>query len=179
MSPRELPPALVAAQATNKKISEYTGYKISPGLIKYINQFRKKAKETSPDEKDFVEINKKIIYFFEEYLNKVGKEKVISEILKLAEDIKKERQMIKCSERTSSQSKKYQDQTFQNNNHAETDETFHNDNNLNETFQNENDFIETNKKIQIFYEQQFKKVGKSMVIKEIEKLLLMVKLSNL
>jgi hypothetical protein len=85
---RGLPPALKAAQATNKKISEITEYKISPGLIKYVSQFRNEAKQTIKDETDFISINKKTLELFNEYFVKHGKSKVVGEIEKIAEQIK-------------------------------------------------------------------------------------------
>lgn len=88
---RELPPALKASQATNKKISEMSGYKISPALIKYVSQFRTEAKQSVKDEKDFVSINKKILELFNEHFSKHGKSKVFAEMEKLAEQMKNSR----------------------------------------------------------------------------------------
>jgi hypothetical protein len=88
---RELPPALKASQVTNKKVSEKLGYNISPGLIKFVSKFRNQAKQTIKDEKDFVAVNKKTLELFEEYFNKHGKSKLVSEVEKLADEIKNSR----------------------------------------------------------------------------------------
>ena len=85
---RELPPALKASQQTNKKISEKLGYNISPGLIKFVSKFRIQAKQGIKDEKDYVAVNKKTLELFDDYLNKNGKAKLVSEVEKLAEEIK-------------------------------------------------------------------------------------------
>ena len=76
---------------TNKKVSAAAGYPISPSLIKYMTQFRDQAKKIIKDDKDYTNINKKSFEFFTEHLNKVGKQKIVSEMEKVAEEIKKKR----------------------------------------------------------------------------------------
>ncbi len=88
---RELPPALKESQKTNKKVSELSGYKISPGLIKFVSKFRQDAKKSVKDETDYVAVNKKILELINDYLAKHGKSKVYAEIEKLAEEIKRSR----------------------------------------------------------------------------------------
>ena len=88
---RELPPALKLMLETNKKVSTASGYPISPGLISFMTQFRDQAKKIIQDDKNHVAINKKAFELFQEYLNKVGKQKVFSEMEKVAEEIKKRR----------------------------------------------------------------------------------------
>jgi hypothetical protein len=88
---RSLPPALVESQKTNKKISLMCDYKISPGLIKYVSNFRNEAKKTVKDLTDYMAVNKKTLEIFNEYFIKVGKPKVVAEIQKLAEQIRDSR----------------------------------------------------------------------------------------
>jgi ribosomal protein S15P/S13E len=64
---------------------------VSPGLIKFVSQFRQEAKKTIKDEKDFMNINKKTVELFNEHFSKHGKSKVVAEIEKLAEAIKNSR----------------------------------------------------------------------------------------
>jgi hypothetical protein len=86
-----LNPGMQASQVSNKKISAIIGYNISPGLIKFISKMRIIAKKDVKDEKDYVEVNKKLLEVFNDYLAKNGKQKVIAEIEKLAEEIKHSR----------------------------------------------------------------------------------------
>ena len=76
----ELPPALKEAMKTNKKVSKVTGYKISPGLIKFVSKFRQEAKKTIKDEKDFMAVNKKTLELFNDHFAKQGKTKITEEI---------------------------------------------------------------------------------------------------
>jgi hypothetical protein len=66
-------------------------YKISPGLIKYVSNFRNEAKKTVKDLTDYMAVNKKTLEIFNEYFIKVGKPKVVAEIQKLADQIRDSR----------------------------------------------------------------------------------------
>ena len=93
---RALPPALVESNLTNKKISAATGVGIGPALMKFVKSFREQAKKTIKDEKDFMAINKKTVEIFNDYLNKNGKAKIVSEIESIAANIKKNRSKPKA-----------------------------------------------------------------------------------
>lgn len=97
---RGLPPALVESQKTNKYISAKLGYNISPALISYVTNFRKSAKAVKGvDEKDYVTVNKKIIEFFDEALKKSGKEKLVSDVEKVADRLRSEREKKKSQKK--------------------------------------------------------------------------------
>ena len=90
---RELPPAMKKVRLTNEKITQKLGIKISPALLSYIKQkFRDIAKENISDIKNFEVVEKKTLEIFEEHFNNVGKSKIITEIEKIGEQIKKNRQ---------------------------------------------------------------------------------------
>jgi hypothetical protein len=89
---RELPPALIENQKTNKIISEKVGYNISPALITYVaRKFGDEAKASVKDPKDFKAVNKKKLELFDDYLSKNSKGKILSEIEKTASDLKNSR----------------------------------------------------------------------------------------
>jgi hypothetical protein len=89
---RELPPALIENQKTNKIISEKVGYNISPALITYVaRKFGDEAKASVKDPKDFKAVNKKKLELFDDYLSKNSKGKILSEIEKTAADLKSSR----------------------------------------------------------------------------------------
>lgn len=89
---RTLHPALAENIKTNKIISEKVGYNISPALITYIaRKFGDSAKASVKDPKDYKAINKKKLEIFEDYLAKNSKSKLVSEIVKVGEDLKEAR----------------------------------------------------------------------------------------
>jgi hypothetical protein len=84
---RVMNPAMKATLELNNVVLKKSGAERSDwfGLIKFINNFRKDAKNTLGDVENS-KVNDKIMELFENYLNKHGKEKVATEIKKLAEE---------------------------------------------------------------------------------------------
>ena len=96
---RRLPPALKASQVVNEKILKETGVEGVHwfGLIIYINMLRKEAKKSVKDEKDFEDVNKKIMELFEKDLQLKGKGKIADIIITFAEEAKTKRSKGKKS----------------------------------------------------------------------------------
>ena len=76
---------------TNKKISAATGFTKVAGLNSFMNQFRDQAKKNVKDNTDLAAVNNEAYKLFQDYLKKVGKEKVVAEMEKIAEEIKKKK----------------------------------------------------------------------------------------
>ena len=83
---RIMPPYLEEEYNTNRKVSEVTGYRISPALIEFVSKFEQEAKKTINDKNDFMAINKQTLELFNDYFAKQGKTKINAEIQLLSNE---------------------------------------------------------------------------------------------
>jgi hypothetical protein len=77
---RKLPLSLQEAVKVNQYIAQELNYKICPVILKFVKQFREKAKEQIEDKTDFISLNNRVIHLFNEYIHTHGEEKVLLQL---------------------------------------------------------------------------------------------------
>jgi hypothetical protein len=80
---RQLPLSLQEAVKANQYIAQELNYKICPVILKFVKQFRQKAKEEIEDKTDFISLNNRVIHLFNEYIHTHGEKKVLLQLTEI------------------------------------------------------------------------------------------------